>query len=413
MSIEAKIHNRIEKLTPEFINFLQELVKIPSVTGEEQECQKFIKDKMIDSAIFDKEIFPQNVSPFLTTDRLYNDRPCIVGKISGQGDSNFIINAHIDTAPVEDENSWGYPPFSAVINDNKLYGRGALDDKAGIAMMLMIADCFTGLDINFPGDIYFQSVIEDEDSGNGTLACTLDGYRCDAAIVIDGTWPYRVIDSHLGQLWINFVVSGIPAAACSHKNGINPIDVSFELINQLKQRVDKKNQEINQWLNIENPFFINVGKINSGVWAGAVPEHCSFSIQTGFPPPYTPDLILDDISSIATNLSKEKKVNINFSVGNLSTVPFSNYNNRMVDIIKNIVPRTVGNDMPVLNNAVTGHCDLRHILTADNKPANAILYGPGGGKNPHINNEYYMIDHFVPVAKTICSAILEWYQMND
>ncbi len=91
-----------------------------------------------------------------------------------------------------------------------MFGRGVMDDKAGVAMMLLLAECFLKLGIRLPGNLYLESVIEDEDSGNGTLACTRAGYQAEAAIVIDGNWPFRIIDSHLGQVWLRFEITGVP-----------------------------------------------------------------------------------------------------------------------------------------------------------------------------------------------------------
>lgn len=287
MKVENKIHNSIEKLAPEFIELLRQFVQTQSVTGEEHECQMLVMNKMKDLDIFDKKVYPSNDPPFHSTDRVYEDRPCIIGKLSGTGNSPFVLNAHIDTAPVENEESWIHPPFFGVIEDNKLYGRGALDDKAGVAIMLMLAESFKKSGIVLPGNIYFQSVIEDEDSGNGTLACAMGEYRCDGAIIIDGTWPFRTIDSHLGQIWMQIDISGVAVAACSQKRGINPIDLAFSLIGELRNLMRQDNENCGSWLNIEEPFFLSVGKIKSGKWAGSVPEQCSMEVQIGFPPPST------------------------------------------------------------------------------------------------------------------------------
>lgn len=411
MMNEQLLHKNIEKLEKGYIRFLKELIRTPSVTGKEQAGQKMVKKVMKGLGIFDKEVYPKKIRPYTKTSREYVERPCIVGKIKGRSNSNFILNAHIDTAPVEDALSWDYPPFSAALDGGKLFGRGALDDKPGIAMMLLIAESFLKSDIAFPGSIYFESVIEDEDTGNGTRACTLQGYRADAAIVIDGTWPFRIIDSHLGQLSVTCAVQGVPAAACSHARGTNPIDISCAIIKEIHIVIDQKNKKIRKWLSIEKPFFVNVGAIKSGVWAGSVPESCVFESQVGFPLPFTPDQIYKEIAGIVNKFKADHKVAIMLSKGNLAIKGFSNPSNKMVGIMKQTVERLLGNEMPVLNKPVTGHCDLRNILNCNGRPAAAILYGPGGGGNPHIKNEYYLVEHFVPVAKNIASSILKWYKL--
>jgi len=56
-----------------------------------------------------------------------------------------------------------------------------------------------------------------------------------------------------------------------------------------------------------------------------------------------------------------------------------------------------------------GHCDLRHLRKPDGSPTDACLYGPGGGAPPHCADGFYMLEHFIPVAQNILSAMLKYY----
>ncbi|MBS0648228.1 MAG: M20/M25/M40 family metallo-hydrolase [Verrucomicrobia bacterium] len=50
----------------------------------------------------------------------------------------ILLVAHLDTVPEGNPNAWKYPPFSGMMVDNKLYGRGAIDCKGGIALSLYV-----------------------------------------------------------------------------------------------------------------------------------------------------------------------------------------------------------------------------------------------------------------------------------
>src|SRR3974377_1159424 len=134
MISESKLHSLIKSLAPSCINFIQKLVKIPSYTGDEYKAQDLVYRTMKDIGIFYKNIY-YNDKDKKYPERNYEDRPNVIGLIKGNNDLNFIINAHIDTAHVENELSWKFHPFSGEICDGKLYGRGALDDKAGAGMI--------------------------------------------------------------------------------------------------------------------------------------------------------------------------------------------------------------------------------------------------------------------------------------
>lgn len=413
MRLENQLHDLIEKLAGDYIGVLRELITIPSVLGDEGNVQKRIKSQMRDLGVFEREIFAGSRPPYVPSGRSYDGRPSLVGRVRGRGNRHFILNAHADTAPVEDVKSWTHPPFAAEAVDGKLYGRGALDDKAGLAMMLLIAECVCISGVKLPGDILLESVIEDEDTGNGTLALTQNGYRADAAIVIDGTWPFRIIDAHLGQIWVRFEVQGVPVASCSCRRGVNPISIGGELIRTIEGWVNDTNQSLNKWLNIAQPFFVNVGTFHSGCWPGGVPERATFDLQIGFPPPWTPEQVLAECQRMATEIQKrEERGRIQLTRGSLWTTPHANVDNVMAQRLKATIRRLRPGEMEPINQAVMGHCDLRHLRRADGSFADACLYGPGGGGNPHAPDEFYHLDHFVPVAQNIVSAILDFHGLT-
>ncbi|MBT9588505.1 M20/M25/M40 family metallo-hydrolase [bacterium] len=398
MSLESRLHRRIEQRAGEYLEWLRALVQCPSPSGQEQACQQLVFQRMHELGLRPQRVYASNDGPFHPTGREYSDRPSLVGHLAGTGRRRILLNAHVDTAPVEDEASWIHPPHAAVLEGGKLYGRGSLDDKAGIAMMMLLAETFQ--EVERSASLYFASVIEDEDSGNGTLACSQAGYWCDQAIILDGTWPFRAMDSHLGQLWLHADIHGQAAASCSCARAINPIDLAMTRVQKLRDWVDQQNQAIPSWLEVQNPFFLSVGEFHSGTWAGAIPERARLSLQLGFPPPYTPEQVVEVAEEILGPVR----------VGYLCTPPHSQRPNRMAQLLQANVTRLRPGEMEFRIQAVSGHCDLRNLRREDGGLAEACLYGPGGGANPHVANEYYLVDNFIPVAQNAASSLLQLMQ---
>ncbi|MBS2038007.1 M20/M25/M40 family metallo-hydrolase [bacterium] len=397
MTTEQKLHQRIEQRAEDYLDWLKELVRCPSPTGAETACQILVEKRMLELGLRPTRVYAENQPPFHLTGRDYSARPNLVGVIPGGGRGRVMLNAHVDTAPITDPQAWTYPPHGAVVVGDKLYGRGALDDKAGLAMMLMLAEIFR--DAGQAPELLLASVIEDEDSGNGSLACMQAGFWTDYAIVLDGTWPFRAIDSHLGQLWIHLDVAGTAAPSCSWARAVNPIEVAFKKIEALRSWVNDQNQQTPQWLEIGNPFFLSLGEFHSGSWAGSVPERAQVSMQLGFPPPWTPSQIID----IARGFLGD------FEVGALCTPPHSQRPNRPAQMLRENVNRLRSGQMEFRIQAVTGHCDLRNLRKQDGSLAEACLYGPGGGGNPHVADEFYHLSHFVPVAQNVASTLLQLF----
>lgn len=391
MSIsDQQIFDEIEKLLPKYREFLSNLVKLNSLYGQEREAQLLVKSKMKELGLC--------VQSFQS--RADDESINLVAHISGAEGTEYkslILNAHCDIAPVDAIERWTRPPFSGEIVENVLYGRGAQDDKAGIAIILLVVNVLQNLNIRLKGDLMIQSVVEDETTGNGSKTLVESGYTADGVIICDGTWSERIIYAHLGQMWIDVAIVGEPVAACVENRGVNPIYIGIEFIQKLKCFIENLNDKGQCFEGIEKPFFVNVGSFHSGIWHGAVPASARIEIQVGFSDQYSVDEMHRQIVEIADNTSEMIIIRESFQTNAYKV----DRRNQLITKLKAIIEKNSGKDVSVV--PVTGHCDMRHFPTP-----NICLYGPGGGKNPHGIDEYYFLEKMPQVTKNILDFILEW-----
>ena len=237
---ETRLLEAVDLLSEPYVALLQKLVQTPSPIGEEGPAQQIMAEEMkslgleVDHVEIDPERLSK-VSGFVNDGRPFADRPNIVGVRKGSGGGrSLILTAHMDCAPVDDPRCWRHDPHSGHIEGGKLYGRGAWDDKAGCVQLLWIADALNRARIALKGDLILQSVVEDEITGNGTLACVDRGYLAEGAIVLDGTWPGRIINGHMGQIMFRVSLRGDSAPACSSSRGTNPILHASKLVEAFK-----------------------------------------------------------------------------------------------------------------------------------------------------------------------------------
>jgi acetylornithine deacetylase len=416
----AKIREAIGSLLPQYVELLQALVRLESTAGNEAAAQALaarrMRDLGLETDVFDVDPAKLATVPgFTPTGRDYGGRPCVVGTLRGErptGGRSLVLNAHIDVAPAGDLSAWTHPPFCGEIVDGELFGRGALDDKAGVAVMLLLAASLRHAGVRLAGDLLLQSVIEDEDSGNGSLACVHRGHVGDGVIILDGTWPERIITAHMGQLWFTIRVPGRPAAACVAHRGQNPIYYASHVVLALKALEERKNRSASAWGRIERPVFINVGTISAIGWPGAVPGETTLTGQFGFCPPDTVSSIKTDLEQCIYALSAEHPhlaANLpQISYGPLATDPFlGDADNALVQLIKQEIESYRRKEVRV--EPVTGHADLRHFRhPTSSRFLPGCLYGPGGGVNPHIADEHYLVDHMPLVAENVARVLLRW-----
>jgi putative selenium metabolism hydrolase len=117
------IMTRARELENSMIGFLRDIVAIPSLSGQEEGVVRRIAEEM-KAVGFDEVKF----------DALGN----VLGRI-GSGSRVLAFDAHIDTVDVSDRAQWDFDPFEGKLEDGKVFGRGAVDQKAGMAAMIYAA----------------------------------------------------------------------------------------------------------------------------------------------------------------------------------------------------------------------------------------------------------------------------------
>jgi acetylornithine deacetylase len=112
--------------------------------------------------------------PAFRHQRDYANRPNVGAILKGSGGGkSLLLSGHIDTVP-RSSSEWTRDPFSAVIEDNRLYGLGSNDMKGGIAAMLVAVEAIREAGVRLRGDLMIESIVDEEFGGvNGTLASRL------------------------------------------------------------------------------------------------------------------------------------------------------------------------------------------------------------------------------------------------
>ena len=119
---------------------------------------------------------------------VYPGDPNVVGVLKGSDSSSYkslIVNGHVDVAEISEDEEWENGPFSPVVKDGYMMGRGASDMKGGLGGALFAIQLLREAGIEMGGDLVFQSVIGEEVGEAGTLECCKRGYSADFAVVVD------------------------------------------------------------------------------------------------------------------------------------------------------------------------------------------------------------------------------------
>ena len=187
---ETRILHAVDAVFDREIEFLAELVSHPSTRGNEQSAQDFMAGEFsargyaVDRWQIDvAEI--AHLPGFSPVIGAYDDAVNVVATHRGRSGAgrSLILNGHVDVVPEGPLDMWHTPPYAPRVEDGWMYGRGAGDMKAGLASNLFALDALRHLGLAPAADVFIQSVVEEECTGNGALACLQRGYRADAALI--------------------------------------------------------------------------------------------------------------------------------------------------------------------------------------------------------------------------------------
>ena len=224
-TLETRVIQQVQAGFPGAIEFLQALVRQPSLLGSERGAQGVVRQRLQHAGLepeeWDLDVAALQHHPrFGPLDLDYSGRPNVTARwpAQGTGGRSLILNGHIDVVSPEPLANWVHDPWGAVVEDNWLYGRGAADMKAGIAAMLLAVEAVRGAGLGLCGDVILESVIEEECTGNGTLACGLRGLRADAALIPEPMHLGACIGT-VGVFWFRVRTVGEGQAAGGRRQG--------------------------------------------------------------------------------------------------------------------------------------------------------------------------------------------------
>lgn len=270
------------------IRLAQDLVRVPSVTGNERAVQDLVA-LMLEEAGLEVDRFEADVDRLKTHPRFpgmeveRTEAVLVAGMLGQKGERSLILNGHVDVVPTGDRQAWHASPWSAHIQAGRLYGRGACDMKAGLAVAISAAAALKKSGLPLRGRLIVQSVVGEEDGGIGTFAMAERGYRADAAYVQEPT-RLRLIPAQAGALSFRLRIRGRSAHASVRYEGISAID-KFALVEaRLRQLERSLNQE-------PHPLFrhypiaypLSIGRLRAGSWSSTVPDELECEGRVGVP----------------------------------------------------------------------------------------------------------------------------------
>ena len=289
---EQTVIEQVEQRFPASVDFLQAMVRQPSTLGNEKGVQEIVFQRLQEIGLapemWDLDIEKLKQHPnFGPLELSYQGRPNVtaVWHAADSGGKSVIFNGHIDVVSAEPLINWIHDPYGAEIVGDWMFGRGAGDMKSGVVAMILAIEAVRSTGVGLRGDVILESVIEEECTGNGSLACALIGLKADAAIIPE---PHALTASlaTVGVIWFRVKTRGQASHVLAAESAVNAIEKMIPVISALRELEAEMNTEPRHpyYKDLPHPINLNIGIIHSGDWPSTVPSTCMIECRLSCQP---------------------------------------------------------------------------------------------------------------------------------
>ena len=232
-------------------------------------------------------------------DRWDSNRASVVAKVRSAGcRPGLLFGCHLDVVG-PGEAPWTHPPFEAAEADGKIYGRGAVDMKGGIAAAAAAILRVVSSGRQLQGDIVLAALAGEETDSSGAerFVAQRDELPELSGVVVPEPTGLRVVTAHRGLLWLEAATTGKAAHSSTPHLGVNAIESMRLILNELeKYSVSDENHEL------LGKCTMSINTISGGKALNVVPDKCTLGVDIRTLPGQDHLKILGDLQALVAKL---------------------------------------------------------------------------------------------------------------
>lgn len=239
------ISDAVDSLGGELVEFLQEIVRIPTENPPGRnypECAKAIGSKMEEAGLDVQYVeVPGELLPVLAPHGEALPHPSVIGKLSGSNEHPLLhFTGHYDVVP--SGQGWSVDPYSATIRDGKIYGRGSSDQKSGIAAQVFAIKALQKAGLELKGTIVSSATPDEETGGFAGLGYLVDrGFlsrdNTDFCVITECLDVDKICLGHRGTLWLEVETRGRQSHGSMPSEGVNAIEKMLDLLGAIRHEI--------------------------------------------------------------------------------------------------------------------------------------------------------------------------------
>ena len=219
-----RIREQAENYREDMVRFLRDMIAIPSESCHEQEVIRRIQSEMTTAGFEEIRI-----------DAMGN----ILGRI-GTGKRVLAMDAHIDTVGVGNAKSWKWSPWEGKHENGIIYGRGASDQKGGMASLVFAARIIRELGLDGDYTLWITGTVQEEDCDGLCWQYILrDGILAPEIVVITEPTNLNVYRGHRGRMEIGVTTRGVSCHGSAPERGRNAVYSIAKVVSEIEKLNDR------------------------------------------------------------------------------------------------------------------------------------------------------------------------------
>lgn len=284
---------RLAGLEAETVACLQDLIRIPSVTGDEAAIGSHVAT-ILRGMGFAVEVFEATPG-----------RPNVLGTLdTGLPGPNLLLNDHLDIVPPGPLEDWRHPPFGAVIEDGSILGRGAIDTKSGVTTILMGAKGVLASGHSLCGRLQLLFTCDEEVGGALGIQHMhrIGRLQADLALVAEPT-SLDIQIATKGRMNVEILTRGRATHGARPWLGHNAIEDMAWIVaelERLRRRLEEKRHPL------LGPASLNVGLVAGGTVPNMVPSLARLQVDRRLIPGETQEAALAEFGDVLSRLRTER-----------------------------------------------------------------------------------------------------------
>ncbi|QNQ82250.1 ArgE/DapE family deacylase [Lactobacillus sp. PV037] len=377
------------------IKILTDLIKINSVNGNEIEVARYLRS-LLKKYDIDAKI-----------DAFGDKRANLIAEVGDKDSQNILgLTGHMDTVAVS-EREWTYPPFSATIKGDRLYGRGSSDMKSGLAAQIIALIELKEADkLPKNGKVRLIITAGEEYGTPGANRLQKQNIAQDlSALLVGEPTGGNIIFAHSGSLNYEIKSKGKSFHSSKPEKGINAINGLVEFIKKEQTLFDAVPQD---------PYLgavkHSVTLIQGGSQVNIIPSTASLKGNIRPTAVFDNDKVIERLQGLVDDINQNSPYNLALEVIQsfypIATAPEDSFVQLAFKAAKNNFSDEIKLD--IINGATDAS-----VFTLKRKDLPVVVLGPDKWEQAHQSNEYTTISSYLKIIETYQEIIKNFFATRE